>query len=243
MIESFPSSVVEALADHYRADEIWLFGSRARGEARMDSDWDVLVLMTGEADKGRHSSAPGNEIIEKTGMKGDVFHMHSDVFHASMDVPNSLARIAGEDRILLHRREGYVPAPMTAADAQARFMDNLKSEAADYLAAAELLRGKRYGRLNLLRFATRNILVAMLTKAGDHVGSDAYRVGGKMVMFDRIPEKHRCDHLRDGIILLGKLNSFDLAETQECVPQPTSEDDAVLDRLHAAIEFLLKECL
>lgn len=24
--------------------EVWLYGSRARGEAREDSDWDVLVL-------------------------------------------------------------------------------------------------------------------------------------------------------------------------------------------------------
>ncbi|MBC3784804.1 nucleotidyltransferase domain-containing protein [Spirosoma utsteinense] len=31
--------------------EVWLFGSRARGDAREDSDWDFLVLTEGPADK------------------------------------------------------------------------------------------------------------------------------------------------------------------------------------------------
>jgi len=33
--------------------EIILFGSRARGDAREDSDWDLLVLVDGEVDRKR----------------------------------------------------------------------------------------------------------------------------------------------------------------------------------------------
>lgn len=29
----------------YHPEEIWLFGSRARGDARPDSDWDVFVVV------------------------------------------------------------------------------------------------------------------------------------------------------------------------------------------------------
>ncbi|AWN54201.1 nucleotidyltransferase domain-containing protein [Methylobacterium sp. 17Sr1-1] len=30
---------------------IWLFGSRARGEARADSDWDLLVVLPDDVDE------------------------------------------------------------------------------------------------------------------------------------------------------------------------------------------------
>lgn len=33
--------------------EVWLFGSRARGDAREDSDWDFLVLTDNDLSGGR----------------------------------------------------------------------------------------------------------------------------------------------------------------------------------------------
>ncbi|NTF17857.1 nucleotidyltransferase domain-containing protein [Agrobacterium rubi] len=243
MNQSFPQQALDALDALYDSDEIWLFGSHATGRARPDSDWDILVLLTGDAEKGRHSAVPGNEILEKAGLRGDVHYMQSDVFHASGPVANSLSRMIGNDRILLYRRAGYSPSVMTPAEAKERFVGTLKSEASEYLAAASVLSGKHFGRINLLRVAVRSVLVAMLTKADDHVGSDAYRTGGTMLMFERIPEKHRCDHLRDGIALLGTLNSFDLAEDTEAVPRHSGDEDAVLDRLQTAIDYLLREHL
>ena len=33
--------------------EVWLFGSRARGDARPDSDWDFLILTALDMSKGK----------------------------------------------------------------------------------------------------------------------------------------------------------------------------------------------
>ncbi|GAB2523738.1 nucleotidyltransferase domain-containing protein [Spirosoma aerophilum] len=33
--------------------EVWLFGSRARGDARADSDWDFLVFTNNDLSRGR----------------------------------------------------------------------------------------------------------------------------------------------------------------------------------------------
>lgn len=33
--------------------EVWLFGSRARGDARPDSDWDFLILTALDLSKGK----------------------------------------------------------------------------------------------------------------------------------------------------------------------------------------------
>jgi predicted nucleotidyltransferase len=36
--------------------EVWLFGSQARGDARPESDWDVLILLDGPVDDEREKT-------------------------------------------------------------------------------------------------------------------------------------------------------------------------------------------
>ena len=44
-----PPGVVERLVELTHPDAIWLFGSRARGTATLDSDWDLLVILADAA--------------------------------------------------------------------------------------------------------------------------------------------------------------------------------------------------
>ena len=45
-MDSVPSAVVRNIVAHFpEVERIILFGSRARGDARPDSDWDFLVVM------------------------------------------------------------------------------------------------------------------------------------------------------------------------------------------------------
>jgi predicted nucleotidyltransferase len=41
--------IVHRLVDAYRPERIYLFGSRARGEAGPDSDYDILVVIPDDA--------------------------------------------------------------------------------------------------------------------------------------------------------------------------------------------------
>jgi predicted nucleotidyltransferase len=37
--------ILARVIDRWHPLQIWLFGSRARGEARPDSDWDLLAIV------------------------------------------------------------------------------------------------------------------------------------------------------------------------------------------------------
>jgi len=40
--------LLDRIVSHWHRQEIWLFGSRARGTAAADSDWDLLVIVPDE---------------------------------------------------------------------------------------------------------------------------------------------------------------------------------------------------
>ena len=62
----------DALGAHYgnRIERVILFGSRARGEARADSDYDVAVFLNGLDDRWREADLIADiatEIMDETG--------------------------------------------------------------------------------------------------------------------------------------------------------------------------------
>jgi predicted nucleotidyltransferase len=42
---TIPPTLLARIEEIWHPEEVWLFGSRARGEQRIDSDWDLLVVV------------------------------------------------------------------------------------------------------------------------------------------------------------------------------------------------------
>jgi predicted nucleotidyltransferase len=240
MIHALPSATAHALAEHYDPDEMWLFDSRAEGADGDESDWDVLLLLPSDADKSRQNLVPGNDILERAGIRADVRRLSSDVFHSSAGVPNSLRRVIGDDIVLCYRREGFSPEIISEEAAARCLVADLRSEAEEYLAAAAVLGGRPYGRINLLRFACRNVLVALLTKVGIHAGRDAFGPRGLSVLRKLLPQDLSNSSLSSGIDLLERLNGLDLAEMHEFLAQPPSGEAVILDGLQATLKDLIQ---
>lgn len=47
--EAVPAPLLARIIEAMRPEQIWLFGSRARGGARPTSDWDLLVVVPDDA--------------------------------------------------------------------------------------------------------------------------------------------------------------------------------------------------
>ena len=69
------TALVKPIAAKYHVQEIYLFGSYARGEANGNSDLDFLVF-GGEGFKLTHVLALGEELREVLQKKVDIFEIH-----------------------------------------------------------------------------------------------------------------------------------------------------------------------
>jgi predicted nucleotidyltransferase len=82
--------LLERLRTHYRPEEVWLFGSRARGTGRPDSDWDVLAVVPDDTDPGLFDPLTRWELLRFDQFGADVVMVPRAEFDEDRTVPNSL---------------------------------------------------------------------------------------------------------------------------------------------------------
>jgi len=71
---------------------VWLFGSRARGDAREDSDWDLLVVLPDETvEDDLYASLSPWHLRRLTRTNADVVYCNESEFAEGTNIPNTLA--------------------------------------------------------------------------------------------------------------------------------------------------------
>jgi HEPN domain-containing protein len=96
-----PEALLDAVVRHYRPRQVILFGSRGRGDAGSDSDWDLLVVV----DDGAPVEGDWNADRRWRG-DAHVFAHERAAFEAKRDVVGSMANMADEDGVVVWRRPG-----------------------------------------------------------------------------------------------------------------------------------------
>lgn len=95
------AELVRRLADALDPQMIWLFGSRARGTARPDSDFDLLVVAK---ENGGFDSEDYEKVyapVTGSGIAADVLPCELDVFQVSLELKTSIVRrIVDEGRLI-----------------------------------------------------------------------------------------------------------------------------------------------
>ncbi len=93
--------IVHRLVDTLAPERVYLFGSRARGDARDDSDYDMLVEVRERTDEGRELEVRANQALWGIGVPVDVVILTTDYFTWMLEAAASLpATVQREGRML-----------------------------------------------------------------------------------------------------------------------------------------------
>ncbi|MBI3129182.1 MAG: nucleotidyltransferase domain-containing protein [Candidatus Tectomicrobia bacterium] len=95
------AEAVRRLAEAYRPERIYLFGSKARGEEGPDSDYDLLLVVPDDAPPERRESRLAYTALRGTGTAADVLVCTRKWFderrHLKASLPGTILR---EGRLL-----------------------------------------------------------------------------------------------------------------------------------------------
>jgi len=96
------AEIVRRLVAAYEPDEIYLFGSRARGDIGLDSDYDLLVVVPDAAGEARRGSRRAYEALRGTGWAADVLVVTRTYFEERRHLRASLPGTVLREGALLH---------------------------------------------------------------------------------------------------------------------------------------------
>ncbi len=88
----------------YRPEQVWLFGSRARGDANEHSDWDILVVLPDDVEEDDLSPLVAWRLQKGSGVHADVIPCRASDFRADADTVNTLAYSASHEGLRVDER-------------------------------------------------------------------------------------------------------------------------------------------
>lgn len=96
--------LLATIIERCHPEQVWLFGSRARGDARLGSDWDLLVVVSDDSDERMFDPRFAWQLKDRSGVRADVVLCRSADFREARDTVNTLAFEAAHAGVLIHER-------------------------------------------------------------------------------------------------------------------------------------------
>ncbi len=98
------AGLLERIVDSWHPEQIWLFGSRARGDATPQSDWDLLAVLPDDAGDDALDPLVSWRLRKDAGVYADILPCLSRDFREDRTTPNTLAYEAATEGVLLYER-------------------------------------------------------------------------------------------------------------------------------------------
>ncbi|MGH7281845.1 MAG: nucleotidyltransferase domain-containing protein [Polyangiaceae bacterium] len=99
---------IRGLLDHiiaaWQPEQIWLFGSRADGNASATSDWDLLAVVPDEVSDEAIGPLASWRLAKTAHVCADVVPCRARDFSEQRDTPNTLVYEVVRRGLLLHER-------------------------------------------------------------------------------------------------------------------------------------------
>ena len=96
------NDIVGRLVARFHPSRIYLFGSRARGEATSDSDYDVLLVVPDSATPAHRREMEACEALWGVPAAVDVLVWSESAFQRRLDAQASLPATVIREGVLLH---------------------------------------------------------------------------------------------------------------------------------------------
>lgn len=96
--------LLSRLVARYRPEQIWLFGSRARGEAGPESDWDLLVALPDAAIDEEFDPVEVWRLRREFNVRADIVLCTMRDIREDFGTPNTLFYEVARDGVLLYER-------------------------------------------------------------------------------------------------------------------------------------------
>ena len=94
--------IVSRLVRTYDPEQVYLFGSEARGDAGPDSDYDILVVVPDDAEPERRRAKAGYQALWGLARSGDILVCTRKRFDSRVGVPWSIPNAVAREGIVLY---------------------------------------------------------------------------------------------------------------------------------------------
>jgi uncharacterized protein len=102
--EAVPAPLLARIIEAMHPEQIWLFGSRARGEARPTSDWDLLVVISDDATDDELDVVHAWQAVRDLRIPADVIPVRRSEFEEARDHAGTLARTVVSEGLQIYAR-------------------------------------------------------------------------------------------------------------------------------------------
>jgi HEPN domain-containing protein len=116
MIARVPPELLDPVVAYFNPRRVILFGSRARDEARPDSDIDLLVVMDDDVPPEKLTLRAGMEARRDYHQPADVIPVREEMFRRTGGIPGTLSRAAVLDGVTVYEKAPPVIAEPDSAD-------------------------------------------------------------------------------------------------------------------------------
>jgi uncharacterized protein len=96
--------LLASMIARWRPEQIWLFGSRARGAARADSDWDFLVVVPDETPDQELDPLLAWGLQREAHVAADIVPCRSADFDEFQNTPNTLFFEVSKSGVVVYER-------------------------------------------------------------------------------------------------------------------------------------------
>jgi len=102
--EAVPPPLLARIIQAMRPEQIWLFGSRARGEARPTSDWDLLVVISDDATDDELDVVHAWQAVRDLRIPADVIPVRRSEFEEARNHAGTLVRTVVSEGMQIYAR-------------------------------------------------------------------------------------------------------------------------------------------